>query len=107
MAKDAQSALSSCPSTKLALSGYSQGAMVVHNALSAQGLDGSKVAAIVVYGDPLNGQSFKGVDSSKVLEICGSSDTICASGPSNVSGSHLSYSSDTQQGADFIVKNAA
>jgi predicted esterase len=69
MAKLAQEVLTSCPDTKLVLSGYSQGAMVVHNALSAQGLDGSKVAAVVCFGDPLNGQEFTGVDSSKVVSV--------------------------------------
>lgn len=82
MAKQAAAILSSCPDTKLVLSGYSQGAMVVHNALSAQGLDASKVAAIVAFGDPFNGQEFQGVDASKCKEFCGSSDFLCSSGKS-------------------------
>lgn len=95
MASQASAVLSSCPDTKLVLSGYSQGAMVVHNALSAQGLDGSKVAAIVAFGDPLNGQAFEGVDASKVKEFCGSSDFLCSA------GTFLFYT-DAGEDADFF-----
>lgn len=103
MASQAKAALSSCPDTKLVLAGYSQGGMVVHNALSAQGLDGSKVAAVVAFGDPLNGQDFAGVDASKVKEFCGSSDFLCSSGGTTGSGSHLDYSGDADAAAKFIV----
>lgn len=103
MASQAQTILSSCPSTKLVLAGYSQGAMVVHNALSAQGLDGSTVAAIVAFGDPFNGQDFEGVDASKVKEFCGSADGLCSSGGTSGSGSsHLSYGADADAAAEFI-----
>lgn len=104
MAAQANSILSSCPDTKLVLGGYSQGGMVVHNALSAQGLDGSKVAAVVAFGDPFNGQAFKGVDASKVKEFCGKADSLCAAGGANGSGSsHLDYGSDAEAAAQFIV----
>ncbi|CZT22716.1 uncharacterized protein RCC_08421 [Ramularia collo-cygni] len=104
MASQAGNILSSCPDTKLVLAGYSQGAMAVHNALSAQGLDGSKVAAVVAFGDPFNGQDFEGVDASKVMEFCGSSDFLCSRGGSNGSGSsHLSYGGDAEAAAEFIV----
>ncbi|EME88910.1 carbohydrate esterase family 5 protein, partial [Pseudocercospora fijiensis CIRAD86] len=104
MAKHAQAILSSCPDTKLVLSGYSQGAMVVHNALSSQGLDGSKVAAVVAFGDPFNGQDFEGVDASKCKEFCGSSDFLCSSGGTTGSGGHVSYGGDAEAAASFIVQ---
>lgn len=104
MADEAKSILSSCPDTKLVLGGYSQGAMVTHNALSAQGLDGSKVAAVVAFGDPFNGQEFTGVDASKVKEFCGSEDALCSAGGTDASGGHISYSSSAQPAADFIVQ---
>lgn len=103
MAAQAQSILSSCPQTKLVLGGYSQGAMVVHNTLSAQGLDGSKVAAVVAFGDPFNGQDFEGVDAAKTKEFCGSADGLCSAGGSNGSGSHLSYGADADAASEFIV----
>lgn len=45
-------AFSQCPSTKLALSGYSQGGLVIHYALNNAGLSSSDVSAIVYFGDP-------------------------------------------------------
>lgn len=104
MAELAASALSACPNTKLVLSGYSQGAMVVHNALSSGSLSGSDVAAVLAFGDPLNGSAFEGVDDSKVLQVCGSEDFICSRGGSSVDGSHLSYSDDGQTAAEFAVE---
>lgn len=41
-----------CPNTKAVLSGYSQGACVVHNAVQSQGIDASKIAASVLFGEP-------------------------------------------------------
>jgi len=104
MATLAQQAKSKCPNTKIVLSGYSQGAMVVHNALSK--FDGSNVAAVIVFGDPLNGSSFKGVEKSKALEVCGSSDFLCdrAGSDLKVNGSHLSYTSSAAQAAAWVAK---
>ncbi|KAJ9619542.1 hypothetical protein H2203_008321 [Taxawa tesnikishii (nom. ined.)] len=104
MAKLAQQALSQCPQTKLVLGGYSQGGMVVHNACGS--FDCSKAAAVVAFGDPFNGQAFKGVPADKTIEVCGQSDAICASGPSNVQGSHLDYGSDTAAAAQKVVAAA-
>jgi len=39
-----------CPSTKVVLGGYSQGAMVVHNAMAT--LTQGSISAAVVFGDP-------------------------------------------------------
>ena len=52
MADLVSKALSRCPHTKIALSGYSQGAYVVHNAVEQQGVDASKVGAVVLFGKP-------------------------------------------------------
>lgn len=102
MAELAQQALSACPDTKLVLSGYSQGAMVVHNAISSIG--GTSVSAVVNFGDPLNGQGFDGLDDSKVLQTCGSSDFLCSSGGTNVQGGHISYSDDGAAAATFAIE---
>ena len=50
MADKVQTILSRCPNTKIALSGYSQGACVVHNAVQSQGVDASKIGAVVLFG---------------------------------------------------------
>ena len=53
MANLVAQALRQCPNTKIALSGYSQGACVVHNAVEQQGVDASKVGAVVLFGKDL------------------------------------------------------
>ena len=50
----AEQALKQCPTTKLALAGYSQGGLVVHYSLNKEGLPSSDVSAIVYFGDPGN-----------------------------------------------------
>nr|OQO23380.1 hypothetical protein B0A51_12803 [Rachicladosporium sp. CCFEE 5018] len=102
MVADAQKALSDCPNTKIVLSGYSQGAMVVHNALGS--FDGSKVAAVVVFGDPLNGSAFTGVDDAKAVEVCADSDGLCDRAGSDlpVSGSHISYTPSAEAAAKAV-----
>ena len=51
MASKINTILSRCPNTKVALSGYSQGACVVHNAMgSSRGVDSSKISAVVLFG---------------------------------------------------------
>ena len=52
MAKLAQQAVQQCPTTKLALAGYSQGGLVIHYALNNAGLSSSSVSAITYFGDP-------------------------------------------------------
>ena len=104
MASLANKVLKECPNTKLVLSGYSQGALLVHNALSTGKIEGSKVAAVCVFGDPFNGQSFKGVDDSKVVRYCGSADPICDhNGQKNAGGSHLGYSKEASAAAAKVV----
>lgn len=103
MAKLAQQALSQCPSTKVVLGGYSQGAMVVHSALSS--LSGTTISAVTAFGDPENGSGFTGVDDSKVVRYCDSGDSVCdMMGKTTGSGSHLSYGSNTQEAAQRIAK---
>ena len=48
-----EQAYKKCPNTKVVLSGYSQGAMLVHNAAkSLPAATTSKIAAVVTFGDP-------------------------------------------------------
>lgn len=57
MAKLAQQALKQCPNTKIALSGYSQGATVTHYAVQQGGLSANDVSSAVLYGDPEDGSA--------------------------------------------------
>jgi len=50
MASEVKTILSRCPNTKIALSGYSQGACVVHNAVQSQGVSASSISAVVLFG---------------------------------------------------------
>ena len=105
MAKLVSQSLSQCPNSKIILSGYSQGAMVVHNAVSDQGVDAGSITGAVLFGDPFNGQSVGSIDAAKVKEFCASGDTICSSGgtTAGASGSgHLSYGGDADAAAQFI-----
>ncbi|KAA8564429.1 hypothetical protein EYC84_011366 [Monilinia fructicola] len=53
MANMVSSALSSCPNTKLVISGYSQGGQLVHNAAKQlPAATTAKIAAAVIFGDP-------------------------------------------------------
>lgn len=57
MAQLANAQAQRCPNSKIAISGYSQGAMVVHYAVKSADLSPSKVSSAVVYGDPQNRES--------------------------------------------------
>ncbi|KAJ9620431.1 [4Fe-4S] proteins maturation [Taxawa tesnikishii (nom. ined.)] len=80
-------------------------AMVVHNSLSSSnGLIASNVAAIVAFGDPLLGQGFGSVPSSKVKEFCASGDAVCEDHSGSISAAHLSYGSNADAAAQFIIQ---
>lgn len=89
MAELVQQAKSSCPDTKIALAGYSQGGFVVSNAISKQGVSPDDIAAAVVYGDPSR-QAAGGLDESKVKSYCVSGDGVC-SGTFAITAAHLAY----------------
>lgn len=124
MAKVAAQALQQCPDTKVrspgikmsephlrciplpqvVLGGYSQGAMVVHNAMSNSAIPAGKIAAVAIFGDPMNGHGFDGLDSSKIVRYCGTSDSVCnGSGVKNTSGSHTSYGDNVKEAASKVA----
>lgn len=106
MASLVQQALKQCPSTKIILSGYSQGGMVVHNAFS-QGITASQVAGAVMFGDPLKRQAIPGLSTDKVKQFCGTSDQICGGGgDGGVTGGHMSYGSVADSAASFAIQAA-
>ncbi|KAI9734902.1 MAG: hypothetical protein M1834_001982 [Cirrosporium novae-zelandiae] len=101
MVKLVKEALSQCPNTKIAISGYSQGAMVVHNA--AGSLSADQVDAVVVFGDPENGSSLGSIADSKVKSFCASGDSLCGSTGTGSGTGHLSYGEDADKAASFII----
>ncbi|KAH8759009.1 cutinase [Diaporthe sp. PMI_573] len=94
-----------CPNTKIVLSGYSQGGQLVHNAanlLKSNQAVVNKVAAVLIYGDPNDGDPVGTVPSSKVKIICHQGDNICEGGIL-VLPPHTNYQIDANAGAQFIA----
>lgn len=102
MATLVKTALKNCPNTKVVLGGYSEGAMVVHNAASS--LTADQVAAAVLFGDPLKAESVGKLSSSDVKEFCATGDPVCLNGVNVIA--HLSYGSDATTAAEFLIKAA-
>ena len=101
------STLAACPSTLLTVSGYSQGAEVVHLAMSQLPTKTtSRIASVVLFGDPKNGTALNGVDARRVMTICHSEDDICKGGD-DIGLAHLNYSSDAGTAAIFALSGVA
>jgi cutinase len=94
-------AKSQCPSSKIILSGYSQGAMVVHSAFK-QGLSSADIAGAVVFGDPFKSQPVGNLGDAKTKKFCASLDYICGYG-SDLQGTHVNYGLVAEEAADWIV----
>ncbi|CCO29333.1 Cutinase [Rhizoctonia solani AG-1 IB] len=109
-----------CPNQRFALGGYSKGAMVVHSTSLSSALK-SKVAAIVVFGDPYRGINNNwpinspvvnstpksgSTSSQNVASYCNSGDIVCRGGLSVPA--HLTYGEDgsTDSAASFIKARA-
>ncbi|KAF2184855.1 carbohydrate esterase family 5 protein [Zopfia rhizophila CBS 207.26] len=106
MAESVKAALSQCPSTKVVVSGYSQGGMVAHNAFSAQGLTASQVAGAVLFGDPLKSQKVGDLADSNVKQFCASGDLVCQGGGAAITPAHLTYGNNADEAADFVISAA-
>ncbi|KAI9708040.1 MAG: hypothetical protein M1820_004244 [Bogoriella megaspora] len=90
-----------CPKTKLSVSGYSQGAQVVHNAASQlSAADTAFVNSVILFGDPDNGKPVGKIPSYKVSTDCHAGDNICAGGET-ILEPHLSYCRDVAVEAAF------
>jgi cutinase len=104
MASDVTTALKNCPSTKVVVSGYSQGGLVVHNAFSSNGITSKQVAAAVIFGDPFNGQAVGDLPASKTKEYCASGDEVCSgTGSFGITPAHLTYGDDADDAASWII----
>ena len=104
MAESVKKARSKCPNTKIILSGYSQGAMVAHNAFQ-QGVSSADISGAVLFGDPLKTMKVGDLAADKVKEFCGTQDSICGTGQSPAGG-HLSYGSVADEAASFAIQAA-
>ncbi|KUI69608.1 Cutinase [Cytospora mali] len=113
MVKDVQTALSKCPDTQIVLSGYSQGAMLVHNTMSSlTSTQAASVKVALTFGDPFVGESIKNLDSGSFKSFCATGDSVCLTGASSSPSSggttsastsgHLGYGADTGTAATFV-----
>ncbi|KAJ5087389.1 Cutinase [Penicillium angulare] len=102
MASLVKQSLKQCPKSKVVLGGYSEGAMVVHNA--ANSLTADQVTAAVLFGDPLKMESVGKLSSDNVKEFCATGDPVCENG-ANVMA-HLTYGNDATAAAQFLIKAA-
>ncbi|KAF2820086.1 cutinase-domain-containing protein [Ophiobolus disseminans] len=103
MAALVDQALSQCPQTKIIVSGYSQGGMVVHSANPQT----PKVAGAVLFGDPMKRSAVGNLPTNKVKQFCGTSDQICGGGgDGGATGGHTSYGSSADAAATFAIQAA-
>jgi cutinase len=104
MADLTNATMAACPSAKVVLSGYSQGAQVVRKACTMLGAaTAAGLNSVVMFGDPGNGTSVPGVDAARVFTACHAGDNICKGG-SLVLPPHLNYSSDAPAAAMFVMQ---
>ncbi|TGZ78440.1 alpha/beta-hydrolase [Ascodesmis nigricans] len=67
-----------CPSMRFALSGYSQGADIVHHALTFHLTSYSHlITSISVFGDPLSSIGWPPIYQHRVINVCDSADRAC------------------------------
>lgn len=96
--------MANCPDTKVVMSGYSQGALVVRgtaDTLPAETM--VKVSSVVTFGDPRNGTAVTGGEG-KTLIVCHADDEVCKGGFINVA--HLTYGDDASTAAQFVLQQA-
>ncbi|KAF9699393.1 hypothetical protein EKO04_002648 [Ascochyta lentis] len=96
-------AISKCPSTKIVVSGYSQGAQLVHTATQRlTAAAAARVSAVVTFGDADRDETFGSVATSKVLIICHNGDNICDNGIITTA-QHRNYEIDAPTAAAFVA----
>jgi cutinase len=99
-------AASKCPSSKLVVSGYSQGAALVHAAVEQlSSTVRARIYAAVTFGDTQkkqDGGKIPNYDTSRTLILCNDGDRVC-DGTLIVTSAHLSYTSSVPTAVSFIV----
>ncbi|KAF6816185.1 cutinase [Colletotrichum plurivorum] len=96
-------AVTQCPNTKIVLSGYSQGAQLVHNAANKlTAAQTNRISAVLLFGDPFDGQAVGNVPASKVKVICHDGDNICDGGII-ITADHRNYEQDAPAAAAFVA----
>ncbi|GKT47815.1 cutinase [Colletotrichum spaethianum] len=96
-------AVTQCPSTKIVLSGYSQGGQLVHNAAAKlTTAQTNRISAVLIFGDPFDGRAVGKIPASKVKVICHDGDNICDGGII-ITSDHTNYEKDAPAAAAFVA----
>ncbi|KAI9167888.1 Cutinase [Paramyrothecium foliicola] len=107
MASLAQRAVTQCPNTKIVLSGYSQGAQLVHNAATQiSAAVANRITAVLTFGDPKRNQGFGAIPASRTRVICRTGDNICEGGL-NPGGAHTRYQENAAEAAAWVAARVA
>lgn len=97
-------AITKCPDSKVVMSGYSQGALVVRGTADSLSVETmSKVNSVVTFGDPRNKTAITGA-VGKTMIICLPDDTVCQGGFINIA--HLTYATEASAAAQFVIQKA-
>jgi cutinase len=113
MVADVTKALTKCPDTQIVLSGYSQGAMLVHNTMhTLSSTQAASVKAAVTFGDPFDATEPNNVAKGNFKSFCATGDPVCSLGAASSPSSggttskstlnHLGYGADASTAATFI-----
>ncbi|KAI3323659.1 carbohydrate esterase family 5 protein [Xylariaceae sp. AK1471] len=99
-------AANKCPSSKIVVSGYSQGAALLHAAVEQLASSvTARIYAAVTFGDTQkkqDGGKVPNFDASKTLILCNDGDLVCE-GTLIITNNHLSYTSSVPSAVNFIV----
>ncbi|KAI1778743.1 carbohydrate esterase family 5 protein [Hypoxylon cercidicola] len=99
-------AATECPSSKLVVSGYSQGAALVHRSVEAASTRvKNRIYAAVTFGDTQKAQDDSRIpnfDASKTLILCHDGDEVCE-GTLIITDAHHDYHDLSPEAVDFIV----
>ncbi|KAI2627145.1 carbohydrate esterase family 5 protein [Xylaria nigripes] len=99
-------AATQCSESKIVISGYSQGAAIVHAAAKrVTPAVADRVVAVVTFGDTRKAQDkgyIPGIEQSRVLILCHRKDKVCH-GTLLISDAHYHYHDLAPQAVEFIV----
>ncbi|KAH6647845.1 cutinase [Truncatella angustata] len=95
-----------CPSAKILLSGYSQGAAMVHASVKRLSTTvQARINAAVTFGDTRNeqdGGQIPGISADRTLIICNDGDLVC-DGTLQITSAHLAYGSRVPEAVSFLT----
>ncbi|KAL5120428.1 hypothetical protein ACEQ8H_001718 [Pleosporales sp. CAS-2024a] len=91
-----------CPSTKIVVAGYSQGAQLVHKSVQRlSAANAARVNAVVTFGDADRDTGYGLVPTSKTIIFCHTGDNICDNGII-ITPAHQNYEQDASAAAAFV-----